>query len=59
MYKYEHNLLPSIFNLMYVYNRYFQQVNTRQAVCPAEYRTVLASKISWNFGRGNLDWYIF
>ena len=46
MYKYEHNLLPSIFNHMYVYNRDIHQVNTRQAdkVRPAKYRTVLASK---------------
>ena len=46
MYKYEHNLLPSLFNHMYVYNRDFHQVNTRQAdkVRPAKYRTVLASK---------------
>ena len=46
MYKYEHNLLSSIFNHMYVYNRDVHQVNTRQAVKvrPAKFRTVLASK---------------
>ena len=49
---------------MYVYNRDIHQVNTRQAdkVCPAKYRTVLASKsprISgvgiWNDILSNLD----
>ena len=47
MNKYEHNLLPSIFNHMWVYNRDVHQTNTRQAekVRPAKYRTVLASMI--------------
>ena len=42
----EHNLLPSIFNHMYVYNRDFHQVNTRQAdiARPAKYTTDLASE---------------
>ena len=46
MHKYEHNLLPSFFNHMYVYSRDVHQVNTRQAdtVHPAKSRTVLASK---------------
>ena len=46
MYKCEHNLLPSIFNHMYVYNRDVHQANTRQAdkVRPAKYRTFIAKK---------------
>ena len=46
MNKYEHNLFPSFFNHMYVYNRYVHKINTRQAgkVRPAKYNTVLASK---------------
>ena len=64
MYKYEHNLLPSIFNHLYVYNRDVQHVNTRQAdkVRPAKYRTVPASKSLritavglWNDILSNLD----
>ena len=66
MYKYEHNVLPSIFNhiLLYVYNRDVHHVNTTQAdtVRPAKYRTVLARKslrISavgiWNDILSNLD----
>ena len=65
MYKYEHNLLPSIFNHnMWVYNRDVHQVNTRQAdkVRPAKYWTVLASKVLrisavgiWNDILSNLD----
>ena len=64
MYKFEHNLLLSISNHMFVYNRDVRQVNTRQAkkVRPAKYRTVLASKslrISavgiWNGILPNLD----
>ena len=62
--KFEHNLLPSISNHMFVYNRDVHQVNTRQAdkVRPSKYRTVVASKslrISavgiWNDVLTNLD----
>ena len=65
MYKYEHNLLPSIICMSITTdNRDVHQVNTRQAdkVRPAKYRTVLASKslrISavgiWNDILSNLD----
>ena len=40
MYKYKHNLLPSIFNDMYVYNRDVHQVQPDK-VRPDKYRTVL------------------
>ena len=59
MHKYEHNLLPSFFNHMYVYSRDVHQVNTRQAdkVHPAKSRTVLASESAvgiWNDILSNL-----
>ena len=68
MYKYEHNLLPSILNHIYVYNRDGHQVNTRQAdkVRPAKHRSPLTSKslrISavgiWNDILSNLDVNLF
>ena len=60
MYKYKHNLLPSIFNHMYVYNRDVHQVQPDK-VCPLNIDLFYSKSLRisavgiWNDILSNLD----